>query len=347
MSWITIVWSMNAAACLTLAAIYLVVWCKQRQVLAHLVFSITAVAAAAIAGFELAMMHAGTVGQYEALVRWIHVPVWVLTVAFVAFVRLYLHAGRPWLAWSICGLRTLVLILNFILTPNLNFRRITSLRHFSWWGSEMISMPFGVANPWGLLSLVSLLLLLIFFVDATITVWRRGDRRRALVLGGSMIFGSILAWHVPLVIWGIIDVPFFLCFAYSGIVAAMGYELSYDLLHAAQLARQLQASETELRETQERMELAANAAELGMWMWDIVRDEVWITDKGRALFGFAPLEKIDFNRFRNRLHPEDRESVVQALEKSLRTGAEYESEYPSGVTGWASALDCRAWSGGV
>jgi two-component system, LuxR family, sensor kinase FixL len=338
MSWITIVWSMNAAACLTLAAIYLVVWCKQRQVLAHLVFSITAVAAAAIAGFELAMMHAGTVGQYEALIRWIHVPVWVLTVAFVAFVRLYLHAGRPWLAWSICGLRTLVLILNFILTPNLNFRRITSLRHFSWWGSEMISMPFGVANPWGLLSLVSLLLLLIFFVDATITVWQRGDRRRALVLGGSMIFGSILAWHVPLVIWGIIDVPFFLCFAYSGIVAAMGYELSYDLMHAAQLARQLQASETDLRETQERMELAANAAELGMWMWDIVRDEIWITDKGRALLGFAPLEKLDFNRFRNRLHPQDRESVVQAVANSLCTGEEYESEYrtvlPDGQVRW-------------
>ena len=338
MSWITIVWSMNAAACLTLAAIYLVVWCKQRQVLAHLVFSITAVAAAAIAGFELAMMHAGTVGQYEALIRWIHVPVWVLTVAFVAFVRLYLHAGRPWLAWSICSLRTMVLILNFILTPNLNFRRITSLRHFSWWGSEMISLPFGVANPWGLLSLVSLLLLLVFFVDATITVWRRGDRKRALVLGSSMIFGAILAWHVPLVIWGIIDVPFFLSFAYSGIVAAMGYELSYDLLHAAQLARQLQASEAELRETQDRMELAANAAELGMWMWDIVRDEVWITDKGRALFGFAPLEKIDFNRFRNRLHPEDRESVLQAVEKSLRTGAEYESEYravlPDGQVRW-------------
>ena len=338
MSWITIVWSMNAAACLTLAAIYLVVWCKQRQVLAHLVFSITAVAAAAIAGFELAMMHAGTVGQYEALIRWIHVPVWVLTVAFVAFVRLYLHAGRPWLAWSICSLRTMVLILNFILTPNLNFRRITSLRHFSWWGSEMISLPFGVANPWGLLSLVSLLLLLVFFVDATITVWRRGDRKRALVLGGSMIFGAILAWHVPLVIWGIIDVPFFLSFAYSGIVAAMGYELSYDLLHAAQLARQLQASEAELRETQDRMELAANAAELGMWMWDIVRDEVWITDKGRALFGFAPLEKIDFNRFRNRVHPEDRESVLRAVEKSLRTGAEYESEYravlPDGQVRW-------------
>src|SRR4029453_12653319 len=211
MSWITVVWSMNAAACLTLAAFYFVVWCKQRENWVHLVFSVSAVAAAAIAPFELAMKHAQTGGQYEALVRWIHVPVWVLTVSFVVFVRLYLYAGRPWLAWSICGLRTLVLILNFILTPNINFRRVTSLRHFSWWGDEMISMPVGVANSWGLLSSVSLLLLLIFFVDATVTVWRRGDRRRALLLGGGMIFGAILAWHVPLVIWGIIDVPFFLC----------------------------------------------------------------------------------------------------------------------------------------
>jgi two-component system, LuxR family, sensor kinase FixL len=338
MSWITIVWSMNAAACLTLAAIYVIVWCKQREGWAHLVFSFSAVAVATIAAFELAMMHTETVQQYEALVRWIHVPVWVLTVSFVAFVRLYLRAGRPWLAWSICGLRTLVLILNFILTPNLNFRRITNLRHFSWGGGEIITVPVGVANPWSTLSSLSLLLLLIFFVDATITVWRRGDRRRAVVVGGSMIFGAILAWHIPLVIWGIINVPLFLCFTYSGIVAAMAYELSYDLLHAAQLARRLQASEAELRETQERMELAASAAELGMWEWDIARNEIWITDKGRALFGFAPSEKVDFERFRSRVHPQDRESVLMAVENSLRTSEEYRSEYrvvlPSGQLRW-------------
>src|SRR5216110_2137097 len=338
MSWITIVWSMNAAACLTLAGIYLLVWCKQRQNWAHLLFSFTAVATAAIAAFESAMMHAETIGQYEALLRWIHVPVWVLVISFVSFVRLYLHAGRRWLAWSICCLRTLVLIVNFIVTPNINFRRITSLRNFSWWDGDIISMPVGVANPWGLLSSLSLLLVLVFFVDATITAWRRGDRRRALVVGGSMIFGAILALHVPLVIWGIIDVPFFLCFTYSGIVAAMAYELSYDVLHAAQLARQLQASEAELRETEQRMQLAASAAELGMWMWDIARNEIWITDKGRALFGFAPSEKLDFDRFRSALHPEDRESVHKAVENSLRTGAEYESEYravlPDGEVRW-------------
>jgi signal transduction histidine kinase len=256
MSWMTILWSMNAAACLTLAGFYCVVWSKQRENSVHLLFSCSAIAAAAIAAFELAMMHAETVEQYQALVRWIHVPVWVLIVSFVIFVRLYLHAGRLWLAWSICGLRTLVLILNFIFTSSINYRQITGLRQFSW-GGEIISVPIGVANPWGLLSSVSLLLLLIFFVDATITVWRRGDRRRALVVGGSMILGAILAWHVPLVIWGIIDIPFFLCFAYSGIVGAMGYELSNDITRAAQLARKLKASQAALRKSEQNMEVAA------------------------------------------------------------------------------------------
>src|SRR5437773_12004522 len=169
MSWITVVWSMNAAACLTLAAFYCVVWCKQRESWVHLVFSFSAVAAAAIAAFELAMMHAKTVGQYEALLRWIHVPVWVLTVSFVMFVRLYLRAGRPWLAWSICGLRTVVLILNFLFTPNLNFREITSLRHLSWWGGETVSAPVGVPNPWTWIAKLTVLLFFFFFVAARFT----------------------------------------------------------------------------------------------------------------------------------------------------------------------------------
>src|SRR5512132_1536418 len=94
MSWITVVWSMNAAACLTLAAFYGVLWCKQRDNRVHLLFSCSAVAAAAISAFELWMTNAGTVEQYQLLVRWIHLPTWVLIVSFVAFVRLYLHAGR-------------------------------------------------------------------------------------------------------------------------------------------------------------------------------------------------------------------------------------------------------------
>jgi two-component system sensor kinase FixL len=339
MSWITIVWSMDAAVCFTLAGIYLLVWCKQREGWVHLLFSCSAVAAGVIAGFELASMRAETTAQYGALVRWAHLPVWMLIVSVVWFVRLYLRAGRPWLAWSVCGLRTLALVLNFVFMPNINYREITSLRHLSWWGGETVSAPVGVPNMWTLVGELGLLLLIIFFVDATITVWRRGDRGRALLVGGSAIaFTTLALGQSALVIWGAIESPFFVSFPYLGIIAAMGYELSSDVLRAAQLTRQLQASEADLRETEQRMALAASAADLGMWVWDIERDDVWMTDKRRALYGFAPSEKLDIERLLNVVHPEDRESVRVAVDNALNTGAEYDTEYrsvlPDGQVRW-------------
>src|SRR5262245_49168568 len=286
MSWITIVWSMNAAACLTLAGIYLMVWCNQRDYWAYLALSCNAVAGAALTAFELALLHAPTTEEYAVILRWAQLPVWLLVVSLVVFVRLYLRGGRPWLAWSVCGARTLALILNFVFVPNLSYRQITSLRQVSWWGGESVSVPVGVTNPWILVAQLSLVLLVVFFVDATITACRRGDRQRALLVGGALIFFSAIAiGQVVLVVWGVIQAPFLACFSYLGLIAAMGYQMSNELLNRTQLARQLQTSDADLRETQQRIELAASAAELGMWMWDIARNEIWITDKGRALFG--------------------------------------------------------------
>src|SRR5207302_5731399 len=145
MSWITVAWSMNAGACFVLAAVYFVVWCNQRDSWPHLLFSCSAVSAAVVALIELAMIHCNTVTQYAALIRWIHVPVWLLTLSFVAFARLYLRAGRRWLAWSVYGLRTLILILNFISPVSINFRTITDINHFSW-GGEIVSVPVGLPN---------------------------------------------------------------------------------------------------------------------------------------------------------------------------------------------------------
>src|SRR5947199_3994147 len=239
MSWITIVWSMNAAACLTLATIYLLVWSKQRERWAYLVLSCNAVAGAALTAFELWLVRAQSAEEYAEILRWTQLPVCSLIVTLVVFVLLYLRAGRLWLAWSVCSARTLALILNFVFVPNLSYRQITGLRQVAWWGGETVSVPVGVTNPWILVAQLSLVLLVIFFVDATITAWRQGDRQRAFVVGGALIFFSALAiGQVALVVWGIIQVPFLACFSYLGLIAAMGYEVSIDMLHRAKLSRQ-------------------------------------------------------------------------------------------------------------
>jgi PAS domain S-box-containing protein len=198
----------------------------------------------------------------------------------------------------------------------------------------MVSVPVGVANPWGLLSQVSLLLLLVFSVDAAITVWRRGDRRRALLVGGSMIFGAILAWHVPLVIWGVVEMPFFLGFTYTAIVAAMAYELSSDMARAARLTHELEISE-------KRFNLAADSTNLGMWEWDLEKNEIWVTPTRRTQLGLPASGRITFEDLISHWHPDDREKVQQAVNEAIQNGKEYEAEFriarADGSVGWVCA----------
>src|SRR5215831_5097570 len=443
MSWVTVIWSIGAGVCLTLAFLQFIVWWKDRAALANLMFSVGAVAVAVFAALELALMRAETPEQFASVTRWIHVPGWVLIVSIVAFVRLYLKAGRRWLAWTIVAVRTWSLILNFALSPNINFREITGLRHVPFLG-ESVSVPKGVPNPWMLVAQFSLLLLVIFVVDATITVWRRGNRRQALVVGGSIVLLVVLAGAQAVAMtWGILATPLTVSLFYLILVAAMAYELSYDLIHAAQVNRQLQASQATLRESEqrfrivadaapvliwmssvdklctffnkhwleftgrsleqelgngwregvhpndlqrldtyngaydarkplvmqyrlrrndgeyrwvadngvprydadgtfagyigscvdvtdliskeqalhdsnERIDLATKAAGLIVWTWDIPRDEVWLSEKDRALFGLSPSEKLTSKRVRSLIHPDDRELVRRLVEKSLK-----------------------------
>src|SRR5438874_344575 len=327
MSWVTVIWSAGDGACLTLALMHIVVWWKDRTARANLAFSVMAIAVAIFAAFELALMRAQTPEQFGEIVRWLHVPVWVMIVSLVGFVRLYLRAGRRWLAWTVVGARTLSLILNFTFWPNINYREITALRHIPFLG-ESVSVAVGVPNPLMLAAQLSLLLLVIFVADATITVWRRGDRRQAVIVGGSiLLFVTVGTAEGILIVWGIISIPVTVSLFYQGLVAAMAYELSYDVIHASTLARKLQATAAGLRDSEERMSLAANAAGLVIWTWDIQRDQVWLSEKDRALFGLSQLEKLNAERVRAVVHPEDRDLVRQLAEKSLTTDQELKAEY--------------------
>ena len=89
------------------------------------------------------------------------------------------------------------------------------------------------------------------------------------------------------------------------------------------------------------MSLAADAANLGIWIWDLVRDEIWATDKWRQLFGFEKRDRLDMHRFLGRLHPEDRDAVGEALTKARRAGGDYEKEcriiLPDGRIRWIAS----------
>src|SRR5213076_3189507 len=66
-------------------------------------------------------------------------------------------------------------------------------------------------------------------------------------------------------------------------------------------------AEEALRESETRTNLAADAANLGLWLWNIRDDELWVTEKWRRLFGFAESEPVNFGQLLQVVHPADRE----------------------------------------
>jgi len=331
MSWITVIFSAAASAYLMTALIYGFVWSQQRNAWAHLLFAVAAFAAAALVGCDLAEMHAASPVPFAAVLRWTQLFLWVLILALAGFVLLYFRAGKMWLFWSVCALRTLSLFLNFLTGQNLNYREITSLRSISFLG-ESVSIAQGVPNPWMLVGQLSLLALVIFIADAALAVWRRGDRRLAVIVGGGTLFFVLAgSGQAMLIFWGIVSWPLTLSLFCIGIITAMGYEVSRAALRAVQLGRDLRARDQQIT-------LAAEAANMGFWFRDFAREDFWASKQWRTLFGFTSSETLYMDEFLQRLHPNDRESTLQALEKAYQGDGSYQAEHrvvlPDGQVRW-------------
>lgn len=342
MSWITIIWSAIVTVCLTLAAVHALVWFQNRSAWGNLVFTATALSTAVIALFEFAAMRASAPEHYSAIIRWVHVPAFVLMAALVAFVHRYLGAGRLWLGWTVLGVRALSLGLNFLTGENLNFTRLTSTPVIPFLG-ESVHVPAGDPNPWMFTASLSLLLLGAFLADAAVTVWRRGDRRRALSLGGSMVALVLLPGvNAVLLVQGVYHLPFLVAPFYLPFLGAMSFELSRDLARSAELTRRLQVSEAALRESELRTRQAAQAAQMAIWSWDIAQDVIWVSGEGRGLHGITNHGPVNFERFLATVHPQDRARTQAAVEECLARRGEFRAEYrvltSAGHERWIAAM---------
>ena len=99
--------------------------------------------------------------------------------------------------------------------------------------------------------------------------------------------------------------------------------------------------ERSLRDSEERMSLAADAANMGMWALDVVSGELWMSDKGRALFGIEPGARLDNATLVSRVHPEDRAIRRVEMKRAVENRSEYAMEYrvllPDGTLRWINA----------
>lgn len=88
-------------------------------------------------------------------------------------------------------------------------------------------------------------------------------------------------------------------------------------------------SQDALEQSEERLNLALNAASLGLWDWNLETNKVFFSRIWMSMLGYGPDElPQDLETWNGLLHPDDREQSVKAVQSSIRERKEsFEIEF--------------------
>lgn len=328
---------MASAVSLSLGVIHGMVWLSQRKIRAELWFAVAAGCMSTYPFFDMAMMRAGTGEAYGEAARWALLPIALMTAAILMLVHAHMGTGRRWLLILALLSRLVAIVVNMVCPYGLFFDSIEGVKTVMLFG-EAVSLPVGVPGRWMWVEHLGAVIWMGYVADASWRLWQKGDpegRRRVVMIGGGILLILIPGLvQASLVVNQVITVPVMVTPFFTVLILAMGFELSRDVLRAAQLSHSLSESE-------KRLGLAATAAQLALWEWDLHTNLIWVSNEGRRIYGVEPDEKIDFPRFVSTLHPEDRDMVASEVDKTMSgTGlfsAEYRVVLPDGKEKWIAA----------
>ena len=108
--------------------------------------------------------------------------------------------------------------------------------------------------------------------------------------------------------------------------------------HIAGIAIERQRQQEILREREARISLAAESAELAFWSLYPERNELWMSEKGRAIYGFTSDARLTCDSLLSRVHPDERAKVKAEYDSACAIHGKFESEHrlrlPYGKVRW-------------
>lgn len=340
--WIDLLWLSMACLAGLLAVLHLGLSARLRDPALHFAFAVFAASIALSAALEWQMMRAPTPAAYATLLRWELVVIVPMSLALLYLINL-LSPGPRWLFIAIVGTRIAATVANFATGDCLSFREIHGLQQIPLWGGDSVVRAIGTVNPWVVLGQANNVLLAVFTVVALLRLLRQPasiERARKLRILGAALAVMLFAmlWNIPM-IWLGVQVPAMLSPPFLGIALVMGYELSSEILRAAELARALQIAESSLRSSQQGLALAERAAGLGTWRWDPLAGEIAISQRGVQMLGFEPGTTPTLADITAGMEPPDlarlRQIVGQAQRESASEfSAEFRMHRPDGGQRW-------------
>ncbi|MCT7950910.1 PAS domain S-box protein [Ancylothrix sp. C2] len=102
---------------------------------------------------------------------------------------------------------------------------------------------------------------------------------------------------------------------------------------------EIKRTEAALIESETRLRLALEAADLGLWDYDIVSGRQTWSDRCKEMFGIERQNpELDFDDFINSIHPEDQDRVANTQKQAIANKSYYNTEYritkPNGSLAW-------------
>jgi signal transduction histidine kinase len=286
-------------------------------------FAAIAVAAAASGGFELLLSHARTVEVSATLLRWVHLPMSGIILAIPWFVLLMFHAGRRWLAVASNSVWIVALGINAFSPYSRLYERITGLERVSGVGGVEFTWVTGTAHPLRWVGQVAVLLTLAFVVDAAVSLWKRGEKRRAAVVGGCLATSvAVGLFHSALVTAGAIRTPYFVSVAFLFIVGGMAYELVSDAVRVEKLEQKVEVQEAEVAHLSRQSMLREMS---GGVAHELSQPLTAILNNAEAALSFLDRDSPDLGEVRGALEDiaeQDRHAteVARGLARLLREG---------------------------
>jgi PAS domain S-box-containing protein len=105
----------------------------------------------------------------------------------------------------------------------------------------------------------------------------------------------------------------------------------HDVSHKRQV-------EMRLRESRDRLVQTTEAAEIGLWDWDLQSGSLTWDERGRTMFDLPAEAPLSYAVFLQTIHPEDRAGVEEATQAALAAQtilrAEYRIVWPDGSLHW-------------
>jgi PAS domain S-box-containing protein len=256
MSPLGVTWSLAAGVCLSLGAVQLLVGLRRRPRREYLVFAAMAFVAAAAIMTEVASYYASSVEEYRATLKStvaLQIFWWLALVWFVVY---YTELRNRWAPWAVTIVLLLAAVVHLASPAGITHGQIEALRLIELPWGERIVLGSGSAHPFTWVAVGAIAALTALLAYSVIDLLRRRQPRQAARVGLALLFIVAAQVHGFLVDALVVRSPYLLAPAFLGILLIVGLDTTDEVVRAAVLFREVEASERRWRSLLENVELA-------------------------------------------------------------------------------------------